>query len=73
MSSPVLEDLCGIVLADAAEVGGLAGVAEDPLGSTDGVLGGTTYGKSLGIELFSPPYPEVTSGWFRTLALLVTS
>jgi len=42
VSSPVLEDLGGIVLADTAEVGGLAGVAEDPLGSTDGVLGGTT-------------------------------
>lgn len=42
MGSSVLEGLSGVILADAAEVGRLAGVAEDPLTSADGVLGGAT-------------------------------
>ena len=43
MGSSVLEDLGGIVLADAAEVGRLAGVAQDPLTSPDRVLSGASW------------------------------
>jgi hypothetical protein len=40
-----LESFGGLVLADTAEVGGLAGVSQDPLSSSNGILGGAAYKK----------------------------
>ncbi len=40
-----LESFGGLVLADTAEVGGLAGVSQDPLSSSNGILGCAAYKK----------------------------